>query len=166
MPKARIFGRQEMIFANGVVVHLALPPRATGRHGQRFVICLLAFGAARRKTSSQAALNGGRVDLYNVPKPIFADGVVLVTQAVSEGSYFLPGLTRHKGRGQISQFSCCFASRRRAGLSEGTRAVPVNLGLKTILPHRLFDDIHLAAQNSGQAPFEVAQAAEIIETWR
>src|ERR1700733_7076651 len=58
------------------------------------------------------------------------------------------------------------SSRRRAVLSEGNGAVPVDLCLKTLLAHRLFDDIHLAAQNAGQAPFELAQAAEIIETWR
>jgi hypothetical protein len=61
----------------------------------------------------QAVLTGGaqwrEVDLHNSPKPIFPDGVVLVTQAVSERSYFLPGLTRHKGRGQITQFSGGFA---------------------------------------------------------
>ena len=58
------------------------------------------------------------------------------------------------------------SSRRRAGLSESKGAVPVNLGLKTFLAHRLFDDIHLSAQNAGQTPFEMGQAAEIIETSR
>src|SRR5580658_8219518 len=57
------------------------------------------------------------------------------------------------------------SSRRRAGFSEGTGAVPVNLCLKTLFAYRLFDDIHLAAQNTGETPFELAQAAEIIETW-
>jgi len=58
------------------------------------------------------------------------------------------------------------SSRRRAGLSEGTGAVSVDLYLKTFLAHRLFDDIHFASQYSGQTPFEFAQAPEIIETWR
>src|SRR5450432_31014 len=58
------------------------------------------------------------------------------------------------------------SSRRRAGLSEGKGAVPVDLCLKTLLAHRHFDDIHLAAQNGGQTPFKLAQAAEIIETRR
>src|ERR1017187_3911944 len=58
------------------------------------------------------------------------------------------------------------SSSRRAGLSEGKGAVPVDLYLKTLLAHRLFDDIHLAAQNAGQALFEIAQTAEIIEPWR
>src|ERR1035438_4788499 len=58
------------------------------------------------------------------------------------------------------------SSRRRAGLSEGKGPVPVDLCLKTLLAHRLFDDIHLAAQDSGQTPFEIAQTAEIIEAWR
>src|ERR1039458_10555986 len=60
----------------------------------------------------------------------------------------------------------CLNSRRRAGLSEGNGAVPVDLCLKALLAHRLLDDIHLAAQNAGQTPFEFAQAAEIVETWR
>src|ERR1022692_1896829 len=58
------------------------------------------------------------------------------------------------------------SSSRRAGLSEGKGTVPVDLYLKTLLAHRLFDDIHLAAQNAGQALFEIAQTAEIIEPWR
>src|ERR1035438_6478567 len=58
------------------------------------------------------------------------------------------------------------SSGRRAGLSEGNGAVPVDLCLETLLAHRLLDDIHLAAQYAGQAPFELAQAAEIIEARR
>lgn len=42
--------------------------------------------------------------MHDVPKPIFPDGVVLVTQAVAERSYLRPGLTRHEGRGQITRF--------------------------------------------------------------
>src|SRR5664280_1446284 len=57
------------------------------------------------------------------------------------------------------------SSRRRAGLSEGKGAVPVYLCLKALLAHGLFDDIHFAAQKAGQAPFEFAQAAEIVEAW-
>jgi hypothetical protein len=55
------------------------------------------------------------------------------------------------------------SSRRRAGYSEGKGAVPVNLCLKAFFAHRLFDHIDLAAKNAGQPPFEIAQAAEIIE---
>jgi len=58
------------------------------------------------------------------------------------------------------------SSRRRVGLSEGNGAVPVDLCLETFLAYRLFDDIDLAAQNAGQAPFEFAQAAEVVETRR
>jgi hypothetical protein len=57
------------------------------------------------------------------------------------------------------------SSRRRMGLSEGKSAVSVNLCLKTFLTHGLFDHIHFATQNAGQTPFELAQPAEIIETW-
>ena len=35
------------------------------------------------------------------------------------------------------------------GLSEGKGAIPVDLCLKSFLAHGLFDDIHLAAQNTG-----------------
>jgi hypothetical protein len=57
----------------------------------------LAGGAQRR-----------HIDLHDVPKSVFPDGVVLVPQAVSDRSYLLPGLTRHKGRGQIARFSRSF----------------------------------------------------------
>src|ERR1019366_322994 len=55
------------------------------------------------------------------------------------------------------------SSRRRAGLSEGKGAVSVDFGLKALFADRLFDDIHFAAQNAGETPFEFAQAAEICE---
>src|SRR5580658_2327202 len=58
------------------------------------------------------------------------------------------------------------SSRRRAGFSEGKGTVPVDLCLKAFFAHRLFDHIHLAAKNTGQPPFELAQAAEIVEAGR
>jgi hypothetical protein len=58
------------------------------------------------------------------------------------------------------------SSRRRSGLSEGKGAVSVDFCLQTLLAHWLFDDIHFASQNAGETPFELAETAEIIETWR
>jgi hypothetical protein len=55
--------------------------------------------------------------LYDVPKPVFPDGVVLVTQAVAERSYLLPGLARHKSRGQVTQFGRRFADPFEAPLN-------------------------------------------------
>jgi hypothetical protein len=57
------------------------------------------------------------------------------------------------------------SSRRRAGFSEGKGAVSVDLCLKALFAHRLFDDVHLATKNAGKSLFELAQAAEIIEAW-
>jgi hypothetical protein len=37
-------------------------------------------------------------------------------------------------------------------LSEGNGAVSVDFCLETLLAHRLFDDIHLAAQNTDSRP--------------
>jgi len=63
---------------------------------------------------AQGFLTGGaqrrQVDLHNVPKPIFPDGVVFVAQAVAERSDLLPRLTGDKGCGQIAQFRCGFAN--------------------------------------------------------
>ena len=54
----------------------------------------------------QGVFTGGaqwrEVGLHDIPKPIFPDGIVLVTQAVSERSYLVPWLTRHKRRRQIA----------------------------------------------------------------
>jgi hypothetical protein len=55
------------------------------------------------------------------------------------------------------------SSRRWIGLSEGKGAVPVDLGLKTLLACGFFDNIHPATQNAGQPRFQFAQAAEIME---
>ena len=137
------------------------------------------------------------IDLHDIPKPIFPDEIILVTQAVSGRSYLVPGMARHESPGQITLFSRSFAdpfeaplnsivgfpvspecrhvhagdilwiacafsmisSRRRAGLSEGKSAVSVDLCLEPLLAHRLFDDIHPAAENAGQAAFKLAQAA-------
>jgi hypothetical protein len=74
----------------------------------------------------QSFLTGGaqprEVDLNYVPNAVFPDGVVLVPQAVSESPYFPPGLTRHEGRGQVTQFgrglaNLTFALRRPFGRS-------------------------------------------------
>src|SRR5437773_2358147 len=54
--------------------------------------------------------------------------------------------------------------RRWAGFSEGKGAVPVDLSLKSLFAHRLFDHIHFAAENLRKTPFEIIQAAEIVET--
>ena len=56
------------------------------------------------------------------------------------------------------------SSSRRAGFSEGKGAVPVDLSLKALFAHRLFDDIHLAAENLRKTLFEIIQVAEIVET--
>jgi hypothetical protein len=53
---------------------------------------------------------------------------------------------------------------RRAGFSEGNSAVPVDLSLKAVFSHRLFDYVHLATQKLRQAPFEIFQPANVIET--
>ncbi len=47
--------------------------------------------------------------MHDVPKPVFADGVILVPQTVSERPYLLPGLARYKGCGLVPQFSRRFA---------------------------------------------------------
>ena len=41
------------------------------------------------------------------------------------------------------------SSKRRAGFSEGKGAVPIDLFLKTLLADRLFDYVHLAAEQFG-----------------
>jgi len=52
----------------------------------------------------------------------------------------------------------------RASLAfEGTSAVPINLSLKTLFIHRLFNDIHLGPENSRQSSLEFIHAAEIIK---
>ena len=85
--------------------------------------------------------------MHDVPKPIFPDGVVLVTQAVAERSYLRPGLTRHKGSGQITQFGGSLAGpfeatlNRIAGflvLLERRRIHPGDVSLNRL---RVFDDV-------------------------
>jgi hypothetical protein len=56
------------------------------------------------------------------------------------------------------------SSSRRAGFSEGKGAVPINLSLEPLFANRLFDNIHLAAENFRKAAFEIVQAADVIET--
>src|SRR6266571_4891012 len=55
------------------------------------------------------------------------------------------------------------SSRRRAGFSEGKGAVPVDLFLETLLAHRLFNHVHLAAEQLGQMLLKVFQPAEIVK---
>src|SRR5258708_5547632 len=55
------------------------------------------------------------------------------------------------------------SSSRRVGFSEGKSAVSVDFCLKTLLPHRLFDHIRFAAQNSGQLPFQIVETVQVIE---
>ena len=52
----------------------------------------------------------------------------------------------------------------RAGLSEGNGAISVYFGLEPCLGYRLFDYIHLAAENAGQPDLKVAQPTEILES--
>ena len=54
-------------------------------------------------------------------------------------------------------------SSRRAGFSEGKGAVPVDLFLEPLLAHRLFDHIHLAAEQLGQMLLKIVQPAEIVK---
>jgi hypothetical protein len=91
------------------------------------------------------------VDLHDVPKPILPDGVVLVTQAVSERSDLPPWLARHKRRGQITQFSRGFADPFEAAFN---RIVCFLVLLKPCHVHtgdvpsnrlRVFDDVLQAA---------------------
>src|ERR1019366_2328218 len=55
------------------------------------------------------------------------------------------------------------SSSRRAGLSEGTGAVPVDLLLEALFAHRLFDHIYLAAENPCETFLKRIHAAEVVE---
>ena len=54
-------------------------------------------------------------------------------------------------------------NRRRAGLSVGKSAVPVDLPLKTFFAHRFLDYVHLAAEQLREMMLEIFQAAEIVK---
>ena len=57
------------------------------------------------------------------------------------------------------------SSRRRVAFSEGKGAVPVYLLLEPLFAHGLFDHVHLAAENLGEALFQFIQATEVVEAW-
>jgi len=56
------------------------------------------------------------------------------------------------------------SSRRRTGFSEGKSAVLVYLCLKALLAHRFFNNVHSAAQDAGEAVFQLAQSAKTNKT--
>jgi hypothetical protein len=51
-------------------------------------------------------------------------------------------------------------------LSEGNGSISIYFCLEPRLAHGLFDYLHIAAENPGQACFEFAQATEIVESGR
>jgi hypothetical protein len=99
----------------------------------------------------QSFLTGGaqprEVDLNYVPNAVFPDGVVLVPQAVSESPYFPPGLTRHEGRGQVTQFGRGFANPFEAALNRIVCLLvlrerrQVHTGHVALNRLRVFDDV-------------------------
>lgn len=66
----------------------------------------------------------------------------------------------------MERFACALSTmscRRRGTRLEGKLAVPVDFGLKARLADRLLDHIDPAAQDSGQALFQMLQPAEVVE---
>jgi hypothetical protein len=129
----------------------------------------------------QGVLAGGaqrwQVDLHDVPEPVLADN----SQITQFGRRFADPLKATLNRIVVFRSSwnattsilavqrriaCAFStmsSTRRAGLSEGKGAVPVDFCLKTIVARRLFDDIHFAAQDPGQLPFKTIKTVKVAE---
>ena len=89
--------------------------------------------------------------MHDVPKPVFPDGAVFVTQAVTQRSYLLPWLAGDKRWRTIPQFRRCFADPFEATLNRIVRFPifaerhPVDTGCVTLNGLRVFDDVFKAA---------------------